>query len=51
MECIECKHMKKVKSSQPCISLNSCTELSETKFFPVSTVKDVKAMSWSLRYS
>ena len=31
-----CKHRKKVMSSQTCISINSCTELSKTKFFPVS---------------
>ena len=27
-----CKHRKKVRSSQACISINSCTELSKTKF-------------------
>ena len=27
-----CKHRKKVSSSQSCISINSCTELSKTKF-------------------
>ena len=32
------KYMKKVRSSQPCISINSCTELSKTQFFPVSIV-------------
>ena len=31
-----CKHRKKVRSSQACISINSCTELSKTKVFPVS---------------
>ena len=28
-----CKHRKKVISSQACISINSCTESSKTKFF------------------
>ena len=28
-----CKHRKKVMSSQACISIDSCTELSKTKFF------------------
>ena len=27
-----CKYRKKVRSSQACISINSCTELSKTKF-------------------
>ena len=27
-----CEHRKKVRSSQACISINSCTELSKTKF-------------------
>ena len=27
-----CKHRRKVKSSQACISINSCTELSKTSF-------------------
>ena len=28
-----CEHRKKVRNSQACISINSCTELSKTKFF------------------
>ena len=44
MECIElnrlCKHMGKVRSSQASISINSCTELSKTQFFPVNIVKE-----------
>ena len=32
--------MKKLRSSQPCISINSCTELSKTQFFPVSIVNE-----------
>ena len=38
MECIELnsKYMKKFRSTQPCVSTNSCTELSKTLFFPVS---------------
>ena len=31
-----CKHRKKIRSSQACISINPCTELSKTKVFPVS---------------
>ena len=31
--------MKNVRSSQPCISMNFCTEFSKHKFFPVSIVK------------
>ena len=31
-----CKHREKVRSSQACISISSCTELSKTKVFPVS---------------
>ena len=27
-----CKHRKKVRSNQACISINTCTELSKTKF-------------------
>ena len=30
--------MKKVRSSQASISINSCNELSKTQFFPVSIV-------------
>ena len=38
MECIELnsKYMKKFRSTQPCVSTNSFTELSKTLFFPVS---------------
>ena len=41
MEFIEfnlCKHRKKVRSSQVFISINSCTELRKTQFYPVSIV-------------
>ena len=31
------KHMKKVRSSQSCISINICTELRKTQFFSVIT--------------
>ena len=31
-----CKHRKKVRSRQAYISINSCTELTKTKVFPVS---------------
>ena len=34
-----CKHMKKVRSSQLCISMNFCTEFSKTQVFHVSIVK------------
>ena len=44
-ECIEinwmCEHRKKVISSQASVSINSCTELSNT-VFPVSIVKMIK---------
>ena len=30
--------MKKVRSSQPCILVNICTELRKTQFFPVIIV-------------
>ena len=43
MECIEhnrlCTHMKDFRSSQASISINYCTELSKTQFFPASIVK------------
>ena len=43
IECKEidwlCKQRKKVRSSQGAVSMNSCTELSKTHFFPVSIVK------------
>ena len=29
-----CKHMKNVRSSQSCISMNSCTEFSKVQDFP-----------------
>ena len=29
-----CKHMKIVRSSQPCISVNICTEFSKAQVFP-----------------
>ena len=29
-----CKHMKNVRSSQPCFSMNICTEFSKTQVFP-----------------
>ena len=35
-----CKHMKKVRSSQPCISMNFCTEFRKARVFPVSIVKN-----------
>ena len=34
-----CEHMKIIRSSQASISINYCTELSKTQFFPVSIVK------------
>ena len=34
-----CKHVRNVKSSQPYISMNFCTEFSKHKFFHVSIVK------------
>ena len=34
--------MKKVRSSQPSMSLNSSTELSKTQFFPLSIVEVIK---------
>ena len=33
--------MKKVRNSQASISINSCTEFSETRFFPVSIIESV----------
>ena len=30
-----CKHTKKVRIAQASISINSCTELSKTQYFPV----------------
>ena len=51
MEFIEfnsmCKYMKKIRSSQASISINSCTELSKT-VFPVSTVNwdEAKMKNW-----
>ena len=42
-DCIElnwlCKHMEKVRISQASISINSCTELSKTQFFPEGIFK------------
>ena len=44
MEWIElnclCKHMEKLRRSQASISINSCIELSITRFYPVSIVKE-----------
>ena len=36
------KHIKKVRSSQPSISLSSSTELSKTQFLPLSIVEVIK---------
>ena len=33
-----CKHMTKVRNSQPSISLNNCSELSKTQLFALSIV-------------
>ena len=33
------KHMKKVRNSQASISIDSCSELSKTRFFPARIVK------------
>ena len=37
-----CKHTKNVKSSQPCISMNFCTELSKEQVFHVSILNSQK---------
>ena len=46
MECVElnwlCKHIKKVKSIQASISINSCTEMSRKQSVPVSIFKKSK---------
>ena len=34
--------MKNVKSSQPCISMNFCTELSKTQVLPCTIVKHIR---------
>ena len=34
-----CKQIKKVRTSQASVSMNSCTELSKAHFFPLSVVK------------
>ena len=36
-----CRHMKNVRSGQPCISINFCTEFSKAQVFPVSIVKSL----------
>ena len=42
VECVElnwlCNHVKKVRSRQASISINSCAELSKTQLFPVGIV-------------
>ena len=55
MECVYlnwlCKYMKNF--SQPCISTNSCTDMSKTLFFPVSIVKGIliHKNSWFIYYN
>ena len=42
-----CKHMKNVRSSQPCILMNFCTEFSKAQVFPcVSLSFDNKTLTW-----
>ena len=38
--------MKNFRSSQPCISMNFCTEFSKAQVFPVSIVNDMELNSW-----
>ena len=41
----DCVNMKNVRSSQPCISMNFCTEFSKArKFFHVSIVKNAEVI-------
>ena len=56
MECAELnclyKHMKKVRSSQASISINSCNELSQIQFFPASFVYEIcpKLMCYFIKF-
>ena len=38
--------MKNFRSSQPCISMNFCTEFSKAQVFPVIIVNDMELNSW-----
>ena len=42
-----CKHMKNVRSSQPCFSINFCTEFSKAQVFPLSILKQIFGSSAS----
>ena len=42
-----CKHTKNVRSSQPCFSINFCTEFSKAQVFPLSIVKQIFGSSAS----
>ena len=52
MKCIKLnwlrKYMKKIRSSQVSISINSCTELSKRQFFPVKIVKMARVVDTKL---
>ena len=43
--------MKKVRNDQTSVSINSCSELSKTQFFPVSTMKASKQLTVTLKKS